>query len=347
MSPPAPARNHEASHRQAIGSLSLDLDNEWAYLKTHGDPEWESYPSYLDVAVPRILELLSGHDLRITFFIVGQDAALEKNRDALAQIAAAGHEIGNHSLNHDPWLHRYTEAELEAELSAAERHIHAATGQQPTGFRGPGFSLSPATLDVLVRHGYAYDASTLPSFLGPIARAYYLATGNFDAEQRKRLDQLFGSWKEGFRPLNPYRWQLGDATLVEMPVTTFPLFRVPIHLSYVLYLASFSSLLARLYFSTAVGMCRLTRVEPSILLHPLDFLGGEDAPRMRFFPSMQLSAQEKIHTVDYCLRRLKRSFRMMSVGEHAAAASGRSLPVVRHAMKQSLQRRSKSNGGVS
>ena len=269
MSPRMAALNDEGLSPGAMGNLSLDLDNEWAYLKTHGDPEWESYPSYLDVAVPRILELLSRHGLRITFFIVGQDAALEKNRDALARIAAAGHEIGNHSLRHEPWLHQYTEEELEAELSEAERHIHEATGERPVGFRGPGFSLSPTTLKVLARRGYAYDASTLPSFLGPIARAYYLATGNFDAEQRKRLEQLFGSWKEGFRPLNPYRWQLEGATLVEMPVTTFPLLRVPIHLSYVLYLATFSPWLARRYFSTAIGMCRLTGVEPSILLHPL------------------------------------------------------------------------------
>ena len=26
-------------------SLSLDLDNQWSYMKTHGDDGWESYPS--------------------------------------------------------------------------------------------------------------------------------------------------------------------------------------------------------------------------------------------------------------------------------------------------------------
>ena len=45
---------------------------------------------------------------------------------------------------------------------------------------------------------------------------------------------------------------------------------------------------------------------------------------------MKLSAQEKIRTVDYCLGRLYRSFRMMTVGEHAAAAAGRSLSLVAH-----------------
>ena len=34
-----------------VASVSLDLDNHWSYLKTHGDPQWEDRPSYLDVVV--------------------------------------------------------------------------------------------------------------------------------------------------------------------------------------------------------------------------------------------------------------------------------------------------------
>ena len=85
---------------QMIASLSLDLDNKWSYLKTHGDRGWEEFPSYLDAVVPRFLEMLGKLGLRITVFVVGQDAALTKNRAALASIAAAGHEIGNHSFHH-------------------------------------------------------------------------------------------------------------------------------------------------------------------------------------------------------------------------------------------------------
>lgn len=113
-----------------LASLSLDLDNEWAYLKTHGDPVWESYPSYLDMVVPRILHALATRKLLITVFVVGQDAALKYNHEALAQIASAGHEIGNHSLRHEPWLHLFSEQDLEQELAEAERHIQAATGQK-------------------------------------------------------------------------------------------------------------------------------------------------------------------------------------------------------------------------
>ncbi|HTY16828.1 MAG TPA: polysaccharide deacetylase family protein, partial [Myxococcota bacterium] len=223
-----------------IASLSLDLDNEWSYLKTHGDPGWEAYPTYLGAVVPRVLETLSRHALRITFFVVGQDAALAKNAEAFAQLAASEHEIGNHSLRHEPWLHLYSEAELESELAEAEAHIEAATSRRPAGFRGPGFSLSETTLRVLHRRGYRYDASTLPTFLGPLARAYYFMTARMEAEERRKRSMLFGSWREGLRPLGPYRWRLAEGTLLEIPVTTLPGLRLPIHISYVLYLASFS-----------------------------------------------------------------------------------------------------------
>ena len=39
--------------RRPIASLSLDLDNKWSYMKTHGDQGWEAFPSYLDAVVPR------------------------------------------------------------------------------------------------------------------------------------------------------------------------------------------------------------------------------------------------------------------------------------------------------
>ena len=131
-----------------LASLSLDLDNQWTYMKTHADPGWESFPSYLDILVPRVLNFLEKRGLKITFFIVGQDAALEKNRTAIQSIADAGHEIGTHSFNHEPWLHLYSEQQFEEDLARAEEHIERVTGQKPFGFRGPGYSFSSTVLRV-------------------------------------------------------------------------------------------------------------------------------------------------------------------------------------------------------
>jgi peptidoglycan/xylan/chitin deacetylase (PgdA/CDA1 family) len=152
-------------------ALSLDLDNKWSYMKTHGDPGWSTFPSYLDIVVPRFLDLLSDLRLQITVFVVGQDAALSYNRASLAEISRAGHEIGNHSFHHEPWLHRRSDAEIDEELERAEESIALATGHRPLGFRGPGFAKSAAIFNILARRGYLYDASTLPTFIGPLARA--------------------------------------------------------------------------------------------------------------------------------------------------------------------------------
>ncbi|MFK7922453.1 MAG: polysaccharide deacetylase family protein, partial [Bacteroidia bacterium] len=105
--------------KKPLASLSLDLDDQWTYMKTHGDPEWEQYPSYLSYAVPRILDFLDEKKTKITFFIVAQDAAFEHNREVLGDISRRGHEIGNHTFHHDPWLHKYSEEEINDELARA------------------------------------------------------------------------------------------------------------------------------------------------------------------------------------------------------------------------------------
>ncbi|HVA37834.1 MAG TPA: polysaccharide deacetylase family protein [Candidatus Dormibacteraeota bacterium] len=289
-------------------ALSLDLDNKWSYMKTHGDPGWESFPSYLDIVVPRFLQFLGERGLRITVFIVGQDAALERNVPVLRSIAEAGHEIGNHSFHHEPWLHTRSKDEIEEEIAHAESCIEAATGQRPVGFRGPGFTRSTTILEVLARRGYAYDASTLPTWIGPLARAYYFRSTHLDEHSRQEREGLFGAFTDGFEANRFHRVRTPEGEIAEVPVTTMPIFRVPIHVSYVLYLSAVSPALARRYVRFAVGLCRLTGTEPSILLHPLDFLGGEDCPELAFFPAMQMRAAEKLAVVDDACRVLSDGF---------------------------------------
>lgn len=299
-------------------SLSLDLDNKWSYLKTHGSDAWAGFPSYLDVVVPRILDFLEKRDLKITFFIVGQDAALEKNRDALGMLSAAGHEIANHSFNHEPWLHLYTEEKLNEELELAEEAIRTATGAQVNGFRGPGFSISENTLKVLSNRGYAYDATAFPNILNPLARAYFFATSNLSDEEKKQRKALFGSFSDAFRPVKPYRWDLGAKSLFELPVTTMPLFKTPMHFSYLLYLGSFSKTIAAMYLSTAVFICKMTKTEPSLLLHPLDFLGKEDDSDLAFFPGMGMPVADKLALMSRFFDALLKFYKPLTMGEHVA-----------------------------
>lgn len=297
--------------------MSLDLDNQWSYMKTHGDPEWKRFPSYLDLAVPRILEFLRSRDLTITFFIVGQDAAIESNQAALRALAQAGHEIANHSFNHEPWLHLYSEAQLDAELARAEEHIERATGMHPVGFRGPGFSLSNTTLRVLARRGYVYDATVFPNLLNPLARAYFFATSNLSREEKVQRKALFGAFADALKPLKPYRWELEGRTLLEIPVTTMPLLKIPIHLSYILYLSKYSRPLARMYFRLALAMCALTNTQPSMLLHAVDFLGREDNDALAFFPGMDLPRAHKLALLAEAIDLMAARYELVTMRGHA------------------------------
>ena len=311
-----------------IASLSLDLDNKWSYMKTHGDAGWESFPSYLDTVVPRSLKFLEERNLKITYFIVGQDADLEKNQDAIGQIADAKHEIGNHSFRHEPWLHLYSKQELVEEFERTENALEKATRQRPIGFRGPGYSLSPTVLEVLAERGYEYDCSTLPTYIAPLARAYYFfKSPEMSDEEREKRKKLFGKFSDGFQSLKPYKWQIGEKTLTEIPVTTLPIFKTPIHFSYLLYLATFSELAAKAYFKTALKFCVLNKISPSLLLHPLDFLDGKDADELKFFPAMNLPAEKKMQLVGEFLSEFQKHYSLAGVGEHASTVREQNLPL--------------------
>ena len=129
-------------------SISLDLDDKWSYMKVHGDAGWEKFPSYLDVVVPIFLDMFDKLDIKITFFVVGQDAAIEKNYKVLRSIIERGHEVGNHSFHHESWLKTYSKEKIEEEIIKAEEAIFKATGKTTNSFRGPGFSWSYDLLEV-------------------------------------------------------------------------------------------------------------------------------------------------------------------------------------------------------
>ena len=300
-----------------IASLSLDLDNLWSYLKIHGD-DWEDRPTYLDTFVPYMLELCDRLDIKLTVFVVGADAAEDKNREYLRAIPASGHEIGNHSFEHEPWLQLYSDADLEDEIRTAHDAIAAATGTPPIGFRGPGFSWSPALLAILAQLGYRFDASTLPTFLGPLARAYYFWTSDLTPEEKEQRKELFGRFRDGFRPVKPYLWDLpsGDE-LLEIPVTTMPVFKTPFHFSYLVFLSRFSETLMMLYLKTALAACRLTNTEPSFLLHPLDVIGGDQVPELKFFPGMDVPSEEKQRLLVKVLDEMAKHYTLVPMGVHA------------------------------
>jgi hypothetical protein len=117
--------------------------------------------------------------------------------------------------------------------------------------------------------------------------------------------------------LRGYQWQLGERTLLEIPVSTMPILKIPFHFSYLLYLGVRSEALARQHLRLALWLCRLTGVEPSLLLHPLDFLGSDDVSELAFFPAMNLPSSRKLNLMNGFLDLLVARFAPTSMTAHA------------------------------
>ena len=165
-------------------ALTFDVDGETPWLGE--GPEYSRRLSMLsqgtfgpERGVSRILGLLSGCDIRATFYIPGHTA--EHHPGAVSAILAAGHEVAHHG-----YMHLGTEgldaaaqrAELEQGLVALD-----ALGVRPAGYRSPGWELTPETLGLLGELGFSYDSSLMAD-----DRPYW------ESRAAKPLLELPGHW---------------------------------------------------------------------------------------------------------------------------------------------------------
>src|SRR5262245_40229076 len=93
--------------------------------------------------VSRILTALADQGVKSTFFVTGQAAMTYPN--ALRQVIASGHEIGNHSYSH-PYFTRLTPTQMAGDLSRAAPAIRDVTGQAPKPYFRPPYGDYDATV---------------------------------------------------------------------------------------------------------------------------------------------------------------------------------------------------------
>ena len=96
-------------------------------------------------ATPQLLELLARHNVRATFFLIGENVRREPI--LTRELAAAGHVIGNHTMTH-PWLHLKPETRIRAELTDCNHALEDTFGQPVTLFRPPHGARRPAVLRI-------------------------------------------------------------------------------------------------------------------------------------------------------------------------------------------------------
>lgn len=82
----------------------------------------------------RILEILKEQDVHVTFFMTG--GWVESYPDDVKAIAAAGHDLGNHSQNHKE-MSKLNASEIKDELQSVHNKVKELTGVEMTLFRPP------------------------------------------------------------------------------------------------------------------------------------------------------------------------------------------------------------------
>lgn len=206
-----------------LAALSVDLDEIDCYLSIHGLDAASLQPGALnavyDRALGRLCALFDELEVRATFFAIGRDLRRPDNQRAVARLHKAGHEVGNHSLDHCYDLVRLPREEQVKQVSGGADAIEQASGRRPVGFRAPGYNIDDTLMSVLGQEQVLYDSSVFP------CPPYYLAKSaamGAIAVRGRQSQSILGDPRVLGAPRDPYRvgkhfWQRGHG-LLELPI---------------------------------------------------------------------------------------------------------------------------------
>jgi len=159
MATPTTEAGTTTAPRVAVESFlfSVDLEDVRSLL-----PDGAKYAERVPVNVEVYLQFLARHDMRATFFTVGDVA--RRYPELIERIAQAGHELACHTSDHTP-LERLDPDSFRADLERNVADLERAGASEVRGFRAPIFSLTEQTAwayEVLRELGFTYSSSVLP-----------------------------------------------------------------------------------------------------------------------------------------------------------------------------------------
>ena len=207
--------------KRKLASISVDLDEVGCYGAIHGVeiPEGPALHAVYDRCIPRLAELFDAESTRATFFAIGSDLERALNRDTVASLHEAGHEIGNHSFHHHYDLSRRSAEDIREDIELGASTIHEACGARPVGFRAPGYTINDTMFDLLEASGVEYDSSVFPCpsyYATKVSVLGLMALGGRRSQSIVDTPLVLRAPKQPYRVGRPY-WRKG-AGLLELPI---------------------------------------------------------------------------------------------------------------------------------
>ncbi len=194
-----------------------------------------------------LITLLQECQVRATFFVTGHFA--EKNPNIVKKLYEKGHEIANHSYNHEDFkIHNFDK--LESEIKKSTEILSNLIGEKIKGFRAPFCRYRKDLSSLLKAYDYEYDSSLHPTMVP--GRYYNL-----------------------FSPLSPFQEKSG---IWEIPISVIPLIHFPISWWWMRNLGSWIT-----YIGTTINLHSQRNVV--LYFHPWEFI---DAPQMGVQKSLMM-----------------------------------------------------------
>jgi peptidoglycan/xylan/chitin deacetylase (PgdA/CDA1 family) len=200
---------------------------------------------------------------------VGADVARRDNAARLRSFAERGHELGNHTFDHYYDLTRRDGPEIRQQIERANELLAARTGQRPTGFRAPGYTMSDAVYRELAAIGMAYSSSLFPCpyyYAAKVALIGALRLAGKTSSSIVSSPGVLAAPRAPYRVGEPY-FRVG-AGMLELPIQVTPRLRLPF----------FGTSLTMLGASLARGLARGLVGEEliNLELHGIDLLDLHD-----------------------------------------------------------------------
>ena len=140
----APAGYLDVPQKSNYGYSSVHVDGPYIAMTFDDGPDPK--------LTPKLLDLLKARGIKVTFFVVGQNAA--EYPEILKRAVAEGHEVANHSWSH-PNFGKMSEAGVTNELQKTQDAITQATGVKPKLLRPPYGSITKSERQwIPARFGY-------------------------------------------------------------------------------------------------------------------------------------------------------------------------------------------------
>ena len=233
-----------AAEQRKLCALNIDMDPIDHYLRARSyEPRAvTNLNAVYDDALPRFLDIFDRYKAKVTFFIVGKDAACPRNQPRIREIVTRGHEVANHTYSHFQRFQHLNTEEQRKEIDEAGKQIEDVAQTRVIGFRAPGWGISEHTLDVLEELDYRYDSSVFPSrLLTGIASVNWLLNRGRLARTLGGSHQVGQAHKLPYHPAPGALWKRGARRILELPMAVLPGVELP-------FLGTVSFLLGRGFF---------------------------------------------------------------------------------------------------